>query len=270
MLFMSSKFLPSEPTKAPATEDDNIAQSGGASVVGRRFSMVAALATLFGAKLLATPTKKTGGNTALAIKAAPSISIRAPRDCYVATLLVANNTQVATGTRLLSIDTGEEDRALERVGLAEQILSLQAESVSDAQIEIRRQVLNSTVDIAKAYLQYSGDKVFTLQLEIDTLGTTFNDPNTPKLTLGQAKAAFSRAQAELSRATLSLSLFETNVSQVRKKLALISAAITKEREALSASKARLTIQAPTDGHIVFLCTKGIFVSKGDVLAELRS
>jgi len=187
--------------------------------------------------------------------------LRSPRNGYVASILVKDGTQVIAGASLVSLDSKDEDRALERIALAQALLALQVASISGDQVEARREILKSTVEIADAHVNYAYKNASYQDLSYKQ-GLT-DGPHT-----WQATAANARATAEQERANISSQLFEVNLAQVKTKLELLTKAISKEQEEMTIRKARLTIQSPVPGKVKLHGWAGMFVMKGDVLAEV--
>jgi multidrug resistance efflux pump len=191
----------------------------------------------------------------------PKARITVYKDCFVVDVPIADSSAVRIGEIIAVLDTEDEDRTLDRIALAGSFIDLQQESISDAQITIRRDILKSTADVANAYLNYANVK-------LDDVSARFRGGTEIYPDVQQATAAVARASAEVKRANAALSLFEFNVKQATAKLALIQAEIPKETAAVNARKGRVSVQSPVAGVIQLLCYKGAFVKKGDVLANV--
>lgn len=191
----------------------------------------------------------------------PKARITVYKDCFVLDVTVSDGASVRVGDLIAVLDSEDEDRVLDRISLANSFIDLQQKSISDPQVAIRRDILKSTADVARAYLDYANLKVRSLKDQV-LVGEALN------VDVQQGTAAVIRASAELDRATAAVTLFEFNIEQAKTKLALIQTELPKETAAANARKKRVSVHSPVDGRIKLLCYKGSFVKRGDMLAAV--
>jgi len=224
---------------------------------GRRSASVAILSLIaaIGATVTARPAKA-------AEQSHPKARIAAPKDCFVVEVFPKDNHPISFNDKIAILDSEDEDRGIERISLAMQFIALQEECIFDSPMNIRREILQSTLEVARAYLQYA-----RLRID-DEYSHMAGGTSDGSFNLRQGMAAQIRAEAEVNRASSALDLFDFNVSQARQKLGLIKAAIPKEQAALTIKKNRLNLISPVTGRVSLHCYKGSFLKKGDVLAEI--
>jgi len=234
--------------KSDAQLDLKIGRRGASVAMLSLISAIAATVTTRPARAKEQPTAKA--------------RIAAPKDCFVVEVLATHGAHVSKGEKIAILDSEEEDQIIERISMAMQFLDLQEESISESQIKVRKEILESTLGVAQSYLTYAKVRMDPL-----ALGTEIGQMPPPGV-LEQSKAAVVRAEAEVKRAGSALELFDFNVSQARSKLKIIKEAVPKEQQAANLKKKRLELIAPISGHVSVLCYKGAFVKKGDILAEV--
>lgn len=189
------------------------------------------------------------------------MQILSPKDCYVLTVAVRGGATLAQGDLILELDSEQEDRTLERLALAQSFLDLQQQAMSDKQIEVRRRILHSTIDVSKNFLDNAN------VIAAAARNNYRAGQNQIYNFLSPQSAAF-RAEAEWKRAQAALDLFEFNVAQARQKLHLALEQIPKEKANVTAQKSRLQVRSPVSGKVELFCYSGSFAAKGAVLAEI--
>jgi multidrug resistance efflux pump len=203
----------------------------------------------------------TDSKTATRRGKADSVRLVAPRDCFIVKLVMLDGSDAKKGDLLASLDTENEDNALDRLALAENFLTLQERAISDEQLEIRRMILRSTVETAKTYViharRMSLIKANEEQAGTIELGTT---------DLSRTTAV--RAEAEWERAKIALDLFEFNSVQAAKKLEFIRAQLDSEKVRYKKQRERMFLRSPIDGTVKINSFEGAYLPKGTVVIEI--
>jgi hypothetical protein len=254
------KRLFTDRSAADMSDDDGVDANRRATLAAA--SMASGVLVAYAANpAAASPTPPRPGNsTSLPLPA----RLVAPRDCYILQVHVSTGALVADGADIATLDGDEEVRALRQIELAARLMELQKNSASKPQTDIRQAILRSTLDVATAYLTYA-TKMHDFrqsQYQLGVRGVTQEDVQSWVYPMA-------RGTAEVDRATKALGLFNFNVDIVTKKLALMTEAIASEKVAVQERQRKLVIRSPRSGNVVLHCFPGAFLSKGDVLAEIK-
>lgn len=191
----------------------------------------------------------------------PKSQLRVFKDCFVVEVKVATGASVKPGQVIALLDSEDEDRTLSRIELAAGFLKLQADAISPEQAEIRRGILRSTEEIARAYSDYASTKLKDTEDRYHVGETTLVD-------IAQARTALARATAELKRASAALTLFELNMSQATAKVSMAQSETAKEKILVQSRVERLLVRTPVAGRVEIMAYEGAFLKKGDTLAEV--
>lgn len=197
----------------------------------------------------------------------PSIPILSPKDCFILDVIKADGAAVEAGEIILRLDSEDEDQTISNIDIADAFVGMQEESMSDSQIELRRDILRSTIEISDAYYDYANTR-YTDMLSSYDKGAPYSNDVSFGATLQQAAAALIRAQAEKKRSRSALELFEFNINQAKQKVNIIKGVRPREKDRLRRRRDRLAIRSPTSGTLKLLTYPGAFVNKGFIVAEI--
>lgn len=189
------------------------------------------------------------------------LELVSPKDAFVTDLFVRSGSIVKAGDKVCQLDTEAEDRAMERVALAQALLALEDAKLTDANVASRRKVLEIAKEVADAYERFASEKVAKEQMDF-SLGLTLT------IFITQASAAQAKAQAEVEKSMIALQRFDFAIQQLKQKQSLLEDQLKKEQARINAEKARLTIVAPVDGTISLLTAKDCFVKTGHAIAGI--
>ena len=230
-----------------------------AAIVGSANATPLANASLFAGEKSSVP------------KAASGFKLMSPKDAFILSVSAAAGSQVKVGDVVCQLDTEDEDRALDRISLAQALLALEDIKLTAANVASRRQVLELANTTAQAYSTFAK---FKYELD-DTAVNGLHFPIEPGDSPGDAEigvqqdiAAMTKANSELTKTTLALQRFDFTIQQLKQKQTLLEAQLSKEKDRVTADKARMTIVAPVAGIISLNVAANCFVEKGSYLAEI--
>jgi hypothetical protein len=197
-------------------------------------------------------------------------AITAPTAGYITTAM-ADGSVVSAGTTLVSVHSDSDARTSDRMGVAIQLMELQASSVSDQQRTLRLQILQATKQVAEAYADYIRvtQAIVKTAADVGLIDKQTGMPAADSVDRALWNAAEARAKAEVVRSTNAITLFNLNFDQAKQRLALITDELRREQSALDPSHSRVALVSPLSGHLTLHVTSGAFVRKGDLVASVR-
>ena len=224
----------------------------------RRRAVIALTTAIPSLAMAGSATKGSGKN----VSQKPTIMmIECPKDGIVAKVNWTSQ-EIKAGSVICEIDPDDEDRALDRIELANQLLLLEANLLDPKNVAVRRSILEQGVEAAATNEQLCtviyNDRADAKKLSLIDAGG-----------LAPYQIALARAKAEHAKALASLTLFDFNIAQARKRLQLYTQQIPEEKAFVTKRLERLKISAPADGVITVLVGANAFVKKGHLVATLE-
>jgi multidrug resistance efflux pump len=191
-----------------------------------------------------------------------AFNVESPKDGVIASIYFSDG-RVKAGDIICEIEADDEQRAVDRINLAMQLLELEEHLLDPAQVKIRRSILEAS-EISAAKGQQLAKQIYDYYYSGSQLGVS----TTPEV--ASANINLTRAQAEHAKAVASLKLFDFNVSQAQKRLALYKQQIPTEQSFIKNKINRLKISAPIDGSLTLYFGLRSFIEKGHLLATITT
>jgi hypothetical protein len=188
--------------------------------------------------------------------------IECPKDGVVSNVNWTS-AEIKRGTIICEIDPDDEDRAMDRIDLANQLLLLEANLLDPKNVAVRRGILGQGSAAAAKNEELA-------KLAYDEINGKYQAGVAVVKDWAPAGISLARAKADHAKALASLKLFDFNIEQARKRLELYKRQIPKEQAFLAKRVQRLKITAPADGVVTFLVGPNSFVEKGHPVATLKT
>jgi hypothetical protein len=223
----------------------------------RRRRAVVALAT--GVPSLAT-VRSEGAMQGISMSKQITMVVESPKDGVVIRITQTFG-KVTLGSLICEIQPDDEDRALDRIDLANQLLNLEENLLDPQNVAVRRSILEQGAIAAERNLALA-KTIHKVGAGGEQLGAFPQHSSIP------SEIAVVRAKAEHQKALASLELFDFNITQARMRLALYKQQLPKERSFVEKRIQRLRITAPADGILTILVGPDSFIKKGHPVATV--
>jgi len=188
--------------------------------------------------------------------------LRSPKSAFVDEVSFEGTKELAVGDLICILSDDDERRTLERINLADALLSLEAEALLDANVAIKQRLLELDVEVSTSYDSLA-TSIFDFENNLKTLGVENPD------VLPKYKAFMTKASGENRRAELALDAFKVKLDQMKRRHEAVSSQIPLERLYLTAKIEGLHLKMPREGSVTLRVFKGSFVKKGDAIAEIK-
>lgn len=213
---------------------------------------------------------------------ADAFRISSPKDCYVLSVAVHSGDAVSSGQLICSLDSDEEDRALEKIDSATGLINLELANLDPFALVKQRRPLEIACTIAQSYLDlaYGKAELVRMNAEAAERGASLTGVSPINGVLEQymrfqldggviqARTAVTKAQAEVEKASLALERFDINAERSRKRYQILLDTLPLERKRIEADKSRLAVKSGLAGTIHLKVSTGSFVKKGAILAVI--
>jgi multidrug resistance efflux pump len=189
------------------------------------------------------------------------LNVSAPKDAFIAAVLVANRAHVDAGTEVLTLDPLDEDLRIARIGALDNLRVVLAKRLSTEVVDVSRQLQQAGVDSTAALTT----KLAEL---INATNNAEHFGQEPPGTTEQIQMMMSQVSQQRDTGLLQLQLFDLQITEAKAINDLADRHLQKELAAAAARKARLHIVAPVSGRLSLQIATGRFVRHGDPLFEV--
>jgi multidrug resistance efflux pump len=189
------------------------------------------------------------------------IYVLSPKDAFVTTTNVSHGASVSAGDPVCRLDYSDEDKRRDAVKAAQSMIDLEAEAFTDDQVAKRRKMLETSLSSAQATLDFATKKATKIEAMADMGLKT-------KVESDQVALAKTIADCELQKAQLALDRFDFSITQLKSKKDLIDSQLAIELTSINDDEFFDSVSSPSAGKVSLKVAPGVFVKKGDPIAEI--